>query len=247
MSLIAPERLARALVDVADTLVDDFDLIEFLQMVTTHASELVEAGAAGLLLADPHGRLQLMAASDERAEMIELFQVQAVQGPCQDCFRLGTAVVVDDLTLATERWPVFAPRAVESGYRSVHAFPLRLRKQVLGALNLFGDSTGSLDPADARVIQSLADIATIGLLQQQAIRRGEELSQQLQGALDSRIVIEQAKGALAQIHGVTPDSAFEMMRSYCRWNGLRLGDVASAITQYPDTVPELTSPRPTGP
>ncbi|HSS67033.1 MAG TPA: GAF domain-containing protein, partial [Nocardioidaceae bacterium] len=136
--MIAVERLAEIFVDVADTLVDDFDLIEFLATVTAHTSDLVDARAAGLLLADHRGRLQLMAASDERAEMIELFQVQALEGPCQDCYRQGAPVVNADLTTAAGRWPHFAPRAVEAGYRSVHAFPMRLRNQIIGAMNLFG-------------------------------------------------------------------------------------------------------------
>jgi GAF domain-containing protein len=198
--MIQAERIAEAFVDVADTLVDEFDLIEFLQTVISHAAELTDAHAAGLLLADHRGRLQLMAASDERAEMVELFQVQAMEGPCQDCYGQGIAVVNADLREASGRWPQFAPLAVEAGYRSVHAFPLRLRHEVIGALNMFGTDAGQLNPDDMRVIQALADVATIGLLQERAIRRAEILAEQLQAALNSRIVIEQAKGALAQIH-----------------------------------------------
>lgn len=240
MTTISPERLAQVFVEVADTLVDEFDLIEFLQAVTSHTSELVDARAAGLLLADHHGRLQLMAASDERAEMIELFQVEAHEGPCQDCYRQGGPVVNADLRAAGDKWPQFAPRAVAAGYRSVHAFPLRLRREVIGALNLFGTDVGRMAPADARIVQALADVATIGLLQERAIRRGEVLTEQLQTALNSRVVIEQAKGALAQIHGETPDQAFERLRRYCRSHNLRLGDVAFAVTTDPTRLPDLT-------
>jgi hypothetical protein len=168
--------------------------------------------------------------------------VQTVEGPCQDCFRQGTPVVNADLTEAAGRWPQFAPRAVEAGFRSVHAFPLRLRKDVIGALNLFGNDVGRMEPSDVQVVQAFADVATIGLLQERAVRRGEVLSEQLQTALNSRIVIEQAKGALSQIHSITTDQAFDRLRSYSRAHNLRLGEVAYAITTEPDRHPELTRP-----
>jgi GAF domain-containing protein len=242
MTQIKAERLAEVFVEVADTLVDEFDLIEFMQKMTSHASELIEARAVGILLADHQGRLQLMAASDERSEMLELFQVQALEGPCQDCFRHGLPVVESDLRNASGRWPRFAPRAVAAGYVSVHAFPLRLRSEVIGALNLFGTQIGDLDPATSKVVQALADVATIGLLQERAIRRGDVLTEQLQAALNSRIVVEQAKGALAQIHSITTDEAFELLRRYCRSNNLRLGVVAKAVTTDPASVADLVTP-----
>jgi transcriptional regulator with GAF, ATPase, and Fis domain len=241
--MIQAEQLAEVFVEVADTLVDDFDLIEFLQLLTTRSSAVVELSAAGLLLADHQGRLQVMAASDEQSELLELFQVQAEEGPCQDCFRMGAPVVNADLAQAHARWPQFAPRAVSAGYRSVHAFPLRLRDQVIGALNLFGTDVGRLEAAERRVIQALADVATIALLQERTIHRSEILSQQLQTALQSRIVIEQAKGALAQIHSCDPDQAFEMLRSYSRRNNRKLGEVARSVTATPDSVADLTTPR----
>jgi GAF domain-containing protein len=242
MATVSAENVSEVFVEVADALVGDFDLIEFLQMVTTHSSELAAARAAGLLLAGPQQRLQLMAASDERAEMLELFQVQAKEGPCQDCYTTGQPVVNVDLTAATDKWPQFAPRAVAAGYRSVHAFPLRLREQVIGALNLFGSDVGDIAPEDVRVIQALADVATIGLLQARSLRDSELLTEQLQSALNTRIVIEQAKGVLAQIHGGTPDQAFELMRKHCRSRNARLSDVAYAVVDDPQSVPELTTP-----
>jgi GAF domain-containing protein len=240
--MIAAHRLAEVFVEVADTLVDDFDLIEFLQKLTTHTSELAQVSAAGLLLADDKGRLQLMAASDERSQMLELFQVQAEEGPCQDCFRHGSAVINADLTQASRQWPRFAPKAVASGYRSVHAFPLRLRDQVIGALNLFGLDVGRLSPEDIRAVQAIADVATIGLLQERAIHRGDLLAEQLQRALNSRIGIEQAKGALAQIHGCSVDEAFELLRTHSRRHNVRLSALAHQVTSDPDSVPELTRP-----
>lgn len=240
--MIAAERLAEVFVEVADTLVDEFDLIEFLQMLAKHTSDLFDARAAGLLLADHRGRLNVMAASDERSELLELFQVQAGEGPCQDCFTSGTAVVNADLATAEDRWPRFAPRAVAAGYRSVHAFPLRLRGHTYGALNLFGTDTGQMDPSEVRVVQALADVATIGMLQQRAIQRGDDLTEQLQGALNSRVVIEQAKGVLAQIHTITPDEAFDMLRKYCRSKNLSLGDVANQVISDTSRIADLTTP-----
>ena len=241
--MIAVDRLAEVFVEAADTLVDDFDLIEFLQRLTTHTSEIFEVSAAGLLLADGEGFLQPMAASDERSEMLELFQVQSAEGPCQDCYRGGVAVINADLLDATGRWPRFAPKATAYGYRAVHAFPLRLRGEVIGALNLFSTRPGQMEAADMHAVQALADIATIGLLQERAIRRRDVLTEQLQVALNSRIAIEQAKGALSQIHGCTVDEAFELMRSFARSNHLRLGEVARRVTTQPETVPALVPPN----
>jgi GAF domain-containing protein len=240
--MIAAERLVEVFVEMADTLVDDFDLIEFLQKLATYSSDLLDARAAGLLLADHRGRLQVMAASDERSEMLELFQVQAHEGPCQDCFTQGEAVVNADLAQAHDRWPTFAPHAVAAGYRSVHAFPLRLRHQTYGALNLFGAEPGHIDPGDAKIVQALADVATISMVQQRAIQRGDELTAQLQGALNTRIVIEQAKGMIAQTHGISPDQAFTMLRAYCRKNNETLSVVADRVIGEPRTVDELMRP-----
>jgi GAF domain-containing protein len=242
MSTLAAERVAEVFVEFADTLVEEFDLVEFLQMVTSRASELVGTGAAGLLLADPQGQLQFMAASDERTELLELFQVQSLEGPCQDCFREGLPVVNADLRDAADRWPAFAPRAVAAGFRSVHAFPMRLRQNVIGALNLFGTDVGRMEPGDVRTVQALADVATIGLLQERAVHRGEVLTEQLQGALNSRIVIEQAKGAIAQMRSCSVDEAFMILRGYCRNHNLRLSVVAHAVATDARPIPGLTAP-----
>jgi GAF domain-containing protein len=238
---VSVARLSEVFVTVADTLVGDFDVIEFLQMVTGYTSELSQTRAAGMLLVGPQGHLQLMAASDERAEMLELFQLQAHEGPCQDCFRNGEQVINADLEAATAKWPQFAPTAVAAGYRSVHAFPMRLRDDVIGALNLFGDHPGDMTSDVARIVQALADVATIGLLQERAARRAEVVRSQLQNALNRRIVIEQAKGILAHIHDCTPDEGFERLRGYCRSRRLKLSEVALQIVNDPASVPELTT------
>jgi GAF domain-containing protein len=241
MTTVSAERLAKVFVEVSDTLVDEFDLIEFLHMLTTRTADLVNATAAGLLLVDQHGRLEFMAASDENTELLELFQVQNREGPCLDAFNTVQPVVNADLTTAADRWPRFAPRATAAGFRSVHAFPLRLRNEVIGALNVFGaDRSSSLDEADVPIVQALADVAAIGLLQERAIHRGEVLTEQLQSALNSRIVIEQAKGAVAQAHGVSVDDAFTLIRGFARRHNRRLGEVARAIVTNPEGPALLT-------
>jgi transcriptional regulator with GAF, ATPase, and Fis domain len=242
MSTTPAERLAEVFVQVADTLVDDFDLIDFLGALTSHVAEVSHGAAAGLLLGDADGNLQFMAASDESARLLELFQVQTDEGPCRDCFTSGEPVVNANLSEASDRWPRFAPRAQQQGFLSVHAFPLRHRRTVIGALNVFGSEPGRLAAEDARVVQALADVATIGLLQERAIRHGEVLTEQLQSALNSRITIEQAKGALAQLRGVTPDEAFALMRDYARGHNLHLGDVARQIVTDQNGHSELTNP-----
>jgi transcriptional regulator with GAF, ATPase, and Fis domain len=243
MPTVSAGRVAEIFVEVADTMVAEFDLVDFLQKVTTRSTELASADAAGLLLADARKRLQFMAASDERTHMLELFQLQADEGPCRDCFSQGVAVVADDLTSAGGQWPAFAPQATAAGFRSVHAFPLRLRREVIGVLGLFSADAGALAVPDVRIIQALADIATIGLLQERAIRRGEVLTEQLQGALNSRIVIEQAKGAIAQTHGITVDEAFELLRDHVRRNRLHLTEVARTLVADPAKVRALRAPR----
>ena len=223
------ELLSDAFVELADTLVADFDVIDFLHLLTERSVQLLDASAAGVLLADPRGELRLVAASTEAARVLELFQLQNDQGPCLDCFRAGQPVAAPDLTTAQQRWPQFAAAARQAGFAAVQALPMRLRSQVIGALNLFQAAPGGLGREDVRVGQALADVATIGLLQQRSTRRSETLSEQLQGALTSRVVIEQAKGAIAALNDITPDEAFELLRGRARSSQKRLVDVAQAV------------------
>jgi GAF domain-containing protein len=240
MTAISAERVARVFVEFADTLVDEFDLLEFLQQLVGRTAELLDDSSVGLLLADGHGQLQFMAASEESVRLLELFQIQTQAGPCMDAFRTGTPVVNADLTAANARWPEFAPHAVAAGFRSVHAFPLRLRQDTIGALNVFSTVVGgNLSDADIQIVQALADIAAIGLLQERAISRGEVLVEQLQGALNSRVVIEQAKGILANARGISPSAAFDLIRGYARNHNRRLGDVAHAVIDNLPGIPEL--------
>ena len=227
--MISPERLSDLFVEVADTLVTDFDVVDFLHKLTDHAAAVSGAEAVGLLLADHHGQLRYMAASNETGKMLELFQLQNAEGPCLDCFNSGAPVVNADLETAEDRWPRFAPAARAAGFQSVHAFPMRLRGQTIGALNLFGHSDNDFADNDVRVVQALADVATIALLQERSITRADALTEQLQGALNSRIVIEQAKGALAQQEGTSTADAFALLRSQARSSQRRLVHVAAEV------------------
>ena len=244
MTTIPAQRLARIFVEVADTLVDEFDLIDFLQMLVTRAAELINNSTAGLLLSDQHNELRFMAASDENTRSLELFQAQNKQGPCLDAFRTGRPVVNIDLEHGSTLWPLFAPTAAAAGFRTVHAFPLRLRREVIGALNIFGSTTGmAFDDADTQIMQALADVAAIALLQERSIHHSELLTEQLQGALNSRIIIEQAKGVLANTHHTTPDQAFTLLRDYARRGNHRLLDIAITVVTDLTQLPELATPR----
>lgn len=222
-------RLVTAFVEMADTLVDDYDVADVLHRLTEHCVELLDAAAAGLLLADQRGSLQVLASSTERTRLLELFQLQANEGPCLDCFHTGQPVLISSLDAEHARWPTFAPEALRDGFHSVHAVPLRLRREVIGALNLFGTHPGELGAQDLTVARALADTATIGILQERAIHRGDVLTEQLQTALNTRITIEQAKGVLAHAGDLDMDQAFQTLRSYGRAHATRLSDIAAQL------------------
>jgi GAF domain-containing protein len=238
--------LSDTFVDLADTMVAEFDVIDFLHLLTDRSVRLLAASAAGVVLADPRGTLRVAAASSEEAGLLELFQLQNDEGPCLECFRTGKPVTVSDLAEPPQRWPRFSEAAAQSGFRSVLALPMRLRDQVIGALNLFGAQPGSFGAADLRIGQALADVATIGLLQERNVRRREAIAEQLQGALNSRVVIEQAKGKLAERLGIDMDRAFTMIRDHARDTNQRLTDVArvfvdGATAEFPPPAPRKQS------
>lgn len=230
MSEMTQVRLTEVFVEMADTLVDDFDVIDFLHGLTERCVELLGVTAAGLMLTDERDRLQVIAASTEKTRLLELFQLQTEQGPCIDCFRSGEPVSVADLPSAG-RWPHFTPAAGEVGFASVHALPMRLRTEVIGALNLFHTEPGALDDEKQRIGQALADVATIGLLQQRAIQHRDSVTEQLQTALNSRVLIEQAKGALAERLDLEVNEAFILLRSEARSRNRRLSDFAKAVLE----------------
>jgi hypothetical protein len=194
------------------------------------------------MLADQDGSLMTVAASDERARLLELFEIQNDEGPCRDCYRLGAAVVNVDLHVARERWPQFTPQAIAGGFRSANAVPLKLRSQVVGSLNLFHASTGGLGGGELRLAQALADAATIGILQQRTIQRTEVVAGQLQAALTSRIIIEQAKGVLAERLKISTDDAFEMLRGAARHRNRLLSELARDVANGSTDAAELLIP-----
>lgn len=223
------ELIARALVGAADTLVHDFDVVDFLSGLATSCVELFAGVDAGVMVADPTGEVRVVASSSEQLHLLELFVVQQDQGPCIDCARTGRAVECPDLREAGGQWPIFAPAAVDAGFTSVHALPMRLRRDVVGALHLLRRVPGRLDPGDLVVAQALADVATIGILQHRVAEEARLLNEQLEGALDSRVTIEQAKGILAGHSGQDPDTAFDALRQYARSRNERLVAVARAV------------------
>ena len=224
-------QLMKAFVSLADTLVDDYDLVELLHRLVEDCVGLLDAAAAGLLLSDQRGSLQVMASSSEQSRLLELFQLHSDQGPCLESFKTGQPVLVADLADQARRWPIFAAEAQRQGFRSVHALPMRLRSETIGALNLFRTRVGPLPDEDVQVGQALADVATIGILHHRASARGEILSGQLQIALNSRIVIEQAKGVLAERATLDVDEAFARLRSYARDQNMPLLQVARGVVE----------------
>jgi len=221
--------LARTLVELADTLVDHFDVVELLNVLTDQCVEMFDVSAAGLMLVGPNGNLQVMASSSDAMRILELFELQTKDGPCLDAYHTGKGVMNRNLTADDGRWPQFAPVAVAAGFKSVHALPMRLRGSVLGALNLFRTEVGTMDDADVVAAQAFADMATIAVIHHQATREVQLVNDQLTHALNSRVVIEQAKGMVAEREGIDMERTFSLIRSYARSHNLRLVDVARDI------------------
>jgi GAF domain-containing protein len=216
-------------VELADTLVDDFDVVELLTLLADRCVDVLDVAAAGLMLVAPEGDLRVMASSSEAMRVLELFELQAQEGPCLDAYRTGLPVVNQDLASVDGRWPRFAAEALAAGFHSVHALPMRLRGTVIGALNLFHVDSGDMRLADIEVAQALADVATIAILQHRATLEGQLVNEQLQMALNSRIVIEQAKGMVAERSGLNMEQAFSTLRSHARNHNLLLVEVARNV------------------
>ncbi len=208
------ELLAKTLVELADSLVDDFDVVELLTLLTDRCVNVLDVSAAGIILVAADGDLRLMASSSQAMRVLEIFELQADEGPCMDCYRSGMPVVNIDLAEAHHRWPRFTPEALDAGFRSVHALPLRLRRVVIGALNLFRVDQGAFHDDDVISAQAFADIATISILQHRAVTHVQLVNEQLRRALNSRVVIEQAKGVLAERSSLDMERAFTRLRTY---------------------------------
>ena len=222
-------QLIRAFLDLADTLVADFDIIDSLTVLTARCVEILDTAATGILLVGSDGRLHVVAASSEQARLLELFQLQNDEGPCLEAFASGHPVIHNELGASIERWPLFTPYALRAGYQSVYAIPLRLRGNIIGALNLFRSDPGLLDDGDIALAQAFADLASITILQAAATTESRAREVQLQHALDSRIVIEQAKGMISERAHLDMQDAFERIRSHARNTNTKLTDVAAYI------------------
>ncbi len=241
--------LAQTFVALADTLVDDYDIVDMLDQLVNSCVALLGVSQAGLMLADQHGDLHLMASSNEETRVVELFQLQGAEGgPCVQASRTGLAVDVGDLAVETP-WPHFAQKAMAVGFRSVYAVPMRWRETTIGALNLFNTKPPSVGWEDQQLARAFADVATIAILQQRSLHRSSQLVEQLQSALNTRIVIEQAKGVLAEHGEVGMDTAFAALRSFARDHNLRLASLAEALVRRERSADEVlrAAPPPSGP
>jgi len=231
--------LARTFVELADTLVENYDQIEFLHRLAERCVSLLGMTEAGVVLVGPEGQLQPLASSSERMRLIELIEVQREDGPCLDCWRTGEAVREDELVNSRERWPRFGPAALQAGFLSAYAVPMRLRNERIGALNLFSGRTYGLIEPDETIAQAMADVATIGILHERFIRQREEVSEQLRAAFNARITLEQAKGIVAEATGTDMDEAFALMRGYTRRKRLLLSEVARQLIRRDLDVEDL--------
>ena len=227
--MVDAARMAQVFVELSDTVLDTFDIIEFLDNLTERCVELLDADAAGLMLADQRNRLNLMAATVQRARVLGLFELQVQEGPSLDCFTTGQAITNLSLAESQGRWPRFGPAAIESGFGATHALPMRLRGQIIGALSLLTQDQRQLSVTDLAIGQAMADLATIGLLHQRNAHEQTALSEQLTIALNSRVLVEQAKGALADRAHISHNEAFLRMRDYARQNNVTLASVASEV------------------
>lgn len=221
--------LISTLVELADNLVDDFDVIDVLTMLSHRCVEVIDVDAAGVMLSSPGGELQFIASSSESMRVLELLQIQVDEGPCVDCFKSGLAIINHSLTDPDQRWPYFSPRALAQGFHSVHCLPMRLRGRTIGALNFFRTSQGPLDENDVNLAQGLADVATIAILQHRTSLDARTLNFQLNNALNSRIIIEQAKGKVSQATNSDMDHAFDRLRTHARNHNMGLTAVAALV------------------
>jgi transcriptional regulator with GAF, ATPase, and Fis domain len=220
--------VVQSLVEMADTLVDDYDVVELLTGLTDRCVGLLGVSAAGVMLVSPGGSLGLVASSSEAMRLVELFELQQQEGPCLDAFRTGERVRHENLQAGSGRWPSFSAAALQAGFQSAFALPLRLREVTIGALNLLSVTRAPMDEADVIVARAFADLATLSIVQHRASADAHRLNEQLSGALTSRIVIEQAKGVISERASIDLAEAFSRLRAYARSSNIRLTDAARA-------------------
>jgi GAF domain-containing protein len=228
--------VSAAFVKIADTLVADFDVFDLLHTLVDESVQILGAAAAGLVLLDPAGQLQVAASTSEGSQLMETLQLEAGAGPCVDCFRTGAVVAIDNIATQGSRWPLFQSSALSQGFRSLHAVPMRLHRRSIGALNLFGGEVGPLTSENAAIAQAFADVASISLRQERAARESARINEQLRHALNSRILIEQAKGVIAQSSRVDMQTAFARLRDYARSHNLTLYDTAERVVNLRITI-----------
>jgi GAF domain-containing protein len=239
--------LAQAFVELAGALASGYDVVELLDRLVQQCVHLLAVDAAGLVLTDASGTLKVMAATSEQARFLEVLQLHADSGPCVDCYRTGQPVNVDDLSAERGRWPGMANTVQQDGYHAVHAVPLRFQEQTFGAMNLFTIKPGGLGATDHKIARALAEVATVAILGQRMIRHSGEVAEQLQVALNSRVLIEQAKGMLAQQGGIAMAAAFAVLRQYARRNNQRVTDVAHAVVDATLNLHAMSGPNGTRP
>ncbi len=224
------ERLSQAFVELAGTLVDDFDVVDLLTTLSLHCVDLLKVRSSGVILADLDERLHVIGASSEESHELDLREIQSGQGPCMDCYRTGLLQSAPDLDTET-RWPRFVPMALGLGYRSIHALPLRLRGQVIGALNLMRTEPGRLSESDLRTAQALADIAAVGMFSHRQVAHAGHLTDQLLATRTSRSHVERAVDIVAAHRRVGTATAFRALRERSRRDGVRMSELAHDITR----------------
>jgi len=229
MNDITQQRLLETFVKLADTLIDDYDVVDLLQFLVDTCRDVLDTTAAGILLADARGDLEVVASTSEASRLVEMMQLSAEEGPCIDSFRSGQRVSVPDIETSKDEWSQFRGSALAQGFRSMDALPLRLRDATIGTLNLLRSAPGAAPEESISAAQAFADVATIGILHERTLRESAILSEQLQAALNSRIIIEQAKGVVSHTRGVSIDEAFTLMREYARSHSMGLSIVAARL------------------
>jgi GAF domain-containing protein len=214
----------------AADLVRPYDTVTMLENLSERVSEVLALTGSGVSL-ESDGRLAFITALDEQIARVEQVQERTQEGPCVDCFRGGNPVVVPDLEAEGARWAQYADAALQAGLRATAGVPMTLEGRSIGALNLYSSEPREWPDEDVAAAQVLADLATAFLVNASKLRQQEELAAQLAGALESRVLIEQAKGVVSASAHVSVDEAFRRMRSWARNHNLPLPSVAQDVVE----------------